>query len=134
MINLEHKKKEFTYRGKSLEEIKQLNLKELSKLLKSKERRYVLRNSQKIEQFIKRVRKKLEKNKKIRAHKREMIILPELVGLNIQVHNGKEFTPVEIISEMIGHRLGEFALTRSKVTHTKAGIGATKGTKHQAKK
>jgi len=134
MINLEHKKKEFTYRGKSLEEIKQLNLKELSKLLKSKERRYVLRNSQKIEQFIKRVRKKLEKNKKIRTHKREMIILPELVGLNIQVHNGKEFTPVEIISEMIGHRLGEFALTRSKVTHTKAGIGATKGTKHQAKK
>ena len=134
MINLEHKKKEFTYRGKSLEEIKQLNLKELSKLLKSKERRYVLRNSQKIEQFIKRVRKKLEKNKKIRTHKREMIILPELVGLNIQVHNGKEFTPVEIISEMIGQRLGEFALTRSKVTHTKAGIGATKGTKHQAKK
>ncbi|MDP3758589.1 MAG: ribosomal protein S19 family protein, partial [Candidatus Daviesbacteria bacterium] len=40
----------------------------------------------------------------------------------------------EIIGEMIGHRLGEFALTRSKVTHTKAGVGATKGTKHQAKK
>ncbi|MEK6817567.1 MAG: 30S ribosomal protein S19 [Nanoarchaeota archaeon] len=134
MIITEHKKKEFTYRGKTLEELKRLNIKELSECLKSKERRYVLRNSQEIERFIKMVRKKLDKNKKIRTHKRDMIILPEIVGINIQVHNGKEFTPVEIIGEMIGHRLGEFALTRSKVVHTKAGIGATKGTKHQSKK
>ncbi|MDP2672521.1 MAG: 30S ribosomal protein S19 [Nanoarchaeota archaeon] len=129
-----HKKKEFTYRGKTLEELKQLNAKELAKCLKSKDRRYLLRNSQEIERFVKRIRKKLDKNKKIRTHKRDMIILPEMVGINIQVHNGKDFTPVEIIGEMIGHRLGEFALTRSKVTHTKAGVGATKGTKHQAKK
>ena len=134
MIITEYKKKEFTYRGKTLEELKRLNIKELSECLKSKERRYVLRNSQEIERFIKMVRKKLDKNKKIRTHKRDMIILPEIVGINIQVHNGKEFTPVEIIGEMIGHRLGEFALTRSKVVHTKAGIGATKGTKHQSKK
>lgn len=134
MIETIHKKKEFTYRGKTLEELKQLNAKELAKCLKSKDRRYLLRNSQEIERFVKRIRKKLDKNKKIRTHKRDMIILPEMVGINIQVHNGKDFTPVEIIGEMIGHRLGEFALTRSKVTHTKAGVGATKGTKHQAKK
>lgn len=127
-------KKEFIYRGKTIEELKQLNMKELSKCLKSRERRYVLRNSQEIEYFLKRIRKKLDKNKKIRTHKRNMIILPEIVGINIQVHNGKEFSPVEITQEMIGHRLGEFALTRSKVVHSKAGVGSTKGTKHQSKK
>ncbi|HLD38068.1 MAG TPA: ribosomal protein S19 family protein [Candidatus Nanoarchaeia archaeon] len=134
MINPEHKKKEFTYRGKTLEELKQLNPKEFAKYLKSKERRYFLRNYPEIERFVKRVREKLNKNKKIRTHKRNIVIIPELVGINIQVHNGKEFTPVEIVGEMIGHKLGEFSLTRSKVVHTKAGIGATKGTKHQAKK
>ena len=134
MINPEHKKKEFTYRGKTLEELKQLSPKEFAKCLKSKERRYLLRNYQEIERFVKSVREKLNKNKKIRTHKRNIVIIPELVGINIQVHNGKEFTPVEIIGEMLGHKLGEFSLTRSKVVHTKAGIGATKGTKHQAKK
>ena|SRR3990167_3029152 len=134
MINPEHKKKEFTYRGKTLEELKQLNLKEFAKYLKSKERRYLLRNYQEIERFVKLVKEKLNKNKKIKTHRRNIVIIPELVGTNIQVHNGKEFTPVEIVGEMIGHKLGEFSLTRSKVVHTKAGIGATKGTKHQAKK
>ncbi|MEK6823540.1 MAG: ribosomal protein S19 family protein [Nanoarchaeota archaeon] len=128
------KKKEFTYRGKTLEELKQLNIKEFSKLLKSESRRYVLRNYQEIERFAKMARKKLDRNKKIRTHKRDMIIIPELIGMNIQIHNGKEFTPVEIIGEMIGHKFGEFALTRVKVVHTKAGVGSTKGTKHQSKK
>lgn len=127
-------KKEFTYRGKTLDELKQLNIKELAKCLKSRERRYVLRNSQEIERFIKMCKEKLGRNKKIRTHKRDIIILPELVGMNIQIHNGKEFTPVEITGEMLGHKLGEFALTRSKVVHSKAGIGSTKGTKHQSKK
>ncbi len=128
------KKKEFTYRGKTIDELKQLNIKEFTKCLKSRERRYVLRNSQEIEHFVKMFKKKLNKNKKIRTHKRNLIILPEFIGMNIQIHNGKEFTPVEIIGEMIGHKLGEFALTRSKVVHAKAGVGATKGTKHKAKK
>jgi len=127
-------KKEFTYRGKTIEELKKLSLKEFSKLLKSRSRRYVIRNSQEIEKFVKRAREKLERNKKIKTHKRDMIILPELIGMNIQIHNGKEFAQVEIIGEMIGHKLGDFVLTRSKVVHTKAGVGATKGTKHQAKK
>lgn len=127
-------KKEFTFRGKTIEELKKLSLKEFSNLLKSRSRRYVVRNSQEIEKFVRRAREKLEKNKKIRTHKREMIIIPELIGMNIQVHNGKEFAQVEIIGEMMGHKLGEFALTRSKVVHTKAGVGATKGTKHQSKK
>lgn len=134
MIETIHKKKEFTYRGKTLEELKQLNMREFAKCLTSKERRYVLRNFQDIERFVNLVKEKLKKNKKIKTHKRNLVIVPELVGINIQVHNGKEFVPVEITGEMLGHKLGEFSLTRSKVAHSKAGIGATKGSKFQAKK
>ena len=88
-------------------------------------------NFSKIDQVLK---EKLKKNKKIKTHKRNLVIVPELVGINIQVHNGKEFVPVEITGEMLGHKLGEFSLTRSKVVHAKAGIGATKGSKFKAKK
>ena len=55
-----------------------------------------------------------------------MITLPEMVGKMIKVHNGKEFVPVAIIEEMIGHYLGEFALTRNRVEHSAPGIGATR--------
>jgi small subunit ribosomal protein S19 len=57
-----------------------------------------------------------------------------MVGMNIQVHRGNNFTPVEIVPEMIGHYLGEFAPTRNRVAHTKAGVGATKGSKSKSKK
>ena len=57
-----------------------------------------------------------------------------MVGMTIQVHNGKTFNPILIETEMLGHRLGEMSGTRSKVAHSKAGIGATKGSKHKAKK
>ena len=55
-----------------------------------------------------------------------MIVLPEMVGILIQIYNGKAFSPVEITHEMIGHYLGEFAMTRRKVEHSAPGIGATK--------
>lgn len=128
------KKKEFSYRGKTIEELKKLDAREFAKYLKSKDRRNILRNFQNIENFAKRIKEKEKKGKKIRTHKRDMVIVPELVGMIIGVHNGKEFTPVEIRNEMLGHRLGEFAITRSKVAHSKAGIGATKGSKHKSKK
>jgi small subunit ribosomal protein S19 len=55
-----------------------------------------------------------------------MLILPFMVGKNVMVHDGKTFQPVFITEEMIGHRLGEFALTRRRVTHSAPGIGATR--------
>ncbi len=55
-----------------------------------------------------------------------MIILPEMVGKTIKVHNGKTFLPVSIVGDMIGHYLGEFVLTRNRVQHSAPGIGATK--------
>jgi small subunit ribosomal protein S19 len=118
--------KEFRYRGKSLEEINKMDVREFAKLLPSRKRRSVLRQSERIEAFIKNCRKKIEKNKKIRTHSRNIIITPQLIGLNIQVHSGKEFQQVTITQEMLGHYLGEFVLTRSKVEHSAPGIGATR--------
>ena len=66
------------------------------------------------------------KNKAIKTHQRDMIIVPQLTGMKIQIYNGHEFIPAEIVSQMLGHRLGEFALTRTMVKHGAAGIGATK--------
>lgn len=128
------RKKEFTYRGKTIEELKSLDTREFAKLLGSRARRTVLRNFQEIENFINRSRVKISRKKQIKTHDRYLVIVPGMVGMKIHVHRGNSFFPVDIINEMLGHRLGEFALTRNKVTHGAAGIGSTKGTKSQAKK
>ena len=131
---IESTKKTFTYRGKTIEELKTLDVREFAKYLKSRARRVALRQFQDIENFVSRVQKKVGKNKQIKTHKRDLIIVPQLVGMKIQIYNGHEFVPVEIMKEMLGHRLGEFAPTRSKVKHGGAGIGSTKGSKAKAKK
>nr|AJS12986.1 30S ribosomal protein S19, small subunit ribosomal protein S19 [uncultured archaeon] len=131
---IEIQKKQFIYRGKSVEELKELEVREFAKYLPSRQKRSALRNFQMIEDFVKRAKIKLEKGKKIRTHNRDIIIVPQMIGMNIQIHNGKTFNPIVIEPEMLGHRLGEMSGTRSKVAHSKAGIGATKGTKHKAKK
>lgn len=127
-------KKQFKYRGKDIEELKALDTREVAKYLGARSRRTVLRNFQEIENFVARAEKKVAKGKKIKTHKRNIIVVPQMVGMNIQVHNGKNFIPVEIIPEMIGHFLGEFAPTRGKVSHSKSGVGATKGSKAKSKK
>jgi len=127
-------KKQFTYRGKSLEDLKKLDVREFAKLLKSRPRRTLLRQFQVIENFVKRCKEKDSKNKKIKTHMRDIIIVPEMIGMKIQVHSGNQFVLVDIIGEMLGHRLGEFAPTRQKIKHNKSGVGATKGSKHKAKK
>lgn len=126
--NISGKKK--TFRGIEIEELKKMNLDEFAKLVCSRERRSLIRNREKIVKFLKKVEKKIEKNKIPRTHFRDMIIVPKLLGLTINVHNGKEFVPVKITEEMLGHRLGEFTYNRKPVKHGKAGIGATKGSAH----
>jgi len=118
--------KEFFYRGKRIEELKKMEIREFAKLLTSRERRSVLRQSDKIEKFIIRCEKKIRNNKEIRTHDRELVIVPKMIDWTIKIHNGKEFVPVKILPEMIGHRLGEFAITRKKVEHSAPGIGATR--------
>lgn len=130
----EIRKKEFTYKGKTIEELKVLDVREFAKYLKSRQRRSVLRQFQEIEKFINRAKEKIAKKRPIRTHQRALIITPEMVGMKIQIYNGHNFIPIEIIGEMLGHRFGEFALTRARIKHGSAGIGATKGSRAQAKK
>jgi small subunit ribosomal protein S19 len=120
------KSKELFYRGKSLDSLKTLDVREVAKYLPSRSRRSILRNFQVIENFIKRCEAKIAKKKKIRTHLRDVVIVPKLVGMIIGVYNGRTFNDVNISHNMIGHRLGEFALTRQKVQHGAPGIGATK--------
>jgi len=130
----EIKKKEFTYRGKTIDTLKELDVREFAKFLKSRQRRAVLRQFQKIDKFITKSKEKIAKNKKIKTHQRDLIIVPKMIGMKIQIHNGKGFVPIDVIGEMLGHRFGEFAPTRAKIKHGKSGIGATKSTKGKAKK
>ena len=53
----------------------------------------------------------------VKTWSRDSQISPEMIGFTFGVHNGKDFIPVRITEEMIGHRLGEFSLTRKFVRH-----------------
>lgn len=66
------------------------------------------------EHLMKKVEKAKSSSKKevIKTWSRRSTIFPEFVGLTIGVHNGKEFIPVYITEEMVGHKLGEFSPTR----------------------
>ena len=130
---MELKKKEFKFRGKTMEELKTLDVREFAKYLSSRPRRTVLRQFQDIEKFISRSKKKLSNGKRVKVHNRSLVVVPEMVGMKIQIYNGREFIPIEVTGEMLGHRFGEFALTRARINHGKAGVGATKGSKHKAK-
>jgi small subunit ribosomal protein S19 len=72
----------------------------------------------------------LEAGEVLRTHYRHLGILPRFVGKIIAVHNGKDFQNVTVQPEMIGHRLGEFAITTKACAHTGVGVGATRGSKH----
>jgi len=124
--------KKFTYRGYEIEALQKMDLKEFAKLLPSRQRRSLQREFTEEE---KKLMKKIEmiKNGKlsadtiIKTHAREMVILPSMIGLKFGVYNGKEFVVIEIKPEMIGFRLGDFALTRKRVQHGAPGVGATRG-------
>jgi small subunit ribosomal protein S19 len=122
------RREEFTYRGYSIADLQQMALSELLPLMPARARR-------KFDRGLSREHEKLLADLRsgdgsIRTHLRDMIIMPEMVGKTIAIHNGKEFQAVEIQPEAVFHYLGEFALTRRKVTHGSAGIGATRSSKY----
>ncbi|MEM4357759.1 MAG: 30S ribosomal protein S19 [Candidatus Pacearchaeota archaeon] len=117
---------EFRFRNKTIDELRQMSLKDFALFVKSRERRSLLRQLDRYVLFLKQIKEKAEKGKPIRTHWRDAVIIPALVGLTIYVHNGKSFEPVKITEEMLGHRLGEFVLTRKPVKHSAPGVGATK--------
>jgi small subunit ribosomal protein S19 len=122
--------REFRYKGYTLEELQKMSLEEFAKITTARVRRKLLRGFTEAEKkLLKKIRKYKGTNKFIKTHCRDMVILPEMVGMTIGVHNGKEFQQVTITPEMLGHYLGEFALTRKPVHHTGPGVGATRSSK-----
>ncbi len=121
------RKKEFTYRGYTMEELLKLPFAEIIELLPARARRTYIRGlNPEQESFVRRIR---ASDGPVRTHRREIPILPEFVGKTVQIYNGKEFMTVDIKPEMIGHYLGEFALTRKGVRHSGLGVGATRSSK-----
>ena len=123
---LPKRKGEYTYRGKTVPELQEMSPEEFAELLPSRERRSIKRG---YTDGQKKVLHDFKEGKKVRTHHRDMIVLPEMIGQTIEIHNGKQFVSVDLQPEMIGHRFGEFAPTRSRVTHGSAGVGATRSSK-----
>ena len=129
-------KKEFTYRGFNMEQLNAMPLWPEGEeddfivgLLPSRVRRSLGRGlSIENEHFIDRVAR--SSTNTIRTHRRDVPILPQFVGRRIAIHNGQHFVEIDIKPEMIGHYLGEFAVTRRGVTHSGPGVGATRSSKH----
>jgi small subunit ribosomal protein S19 len=120
----------FKYRGKTAEELKEMDPSDMVSLLLSRARRSMQRGlTEEQYKLIMKVREN-ESDKLIKTHCRDMVILPEFVGQRIGVHNGKTFVESRITTEMIGHFLGEFSPTRKMVKHTGPGVGATKSSKY----
>ena len=122
------RKKEFTYRGMTLDKLQELNFKEFIGIIPSRQRRSFKRGLSK-EQAKLITDSNNKPDKVLRTHRREMIIIPQFVGRTFAVHNGKEFVNLEIMPEMIGLYFGELAPTRTSPTHTGPGVGATKSSK-----
>jgi len=127
-ITLKKKEEEFTYRGYTLAKLKKMKLDDLANLLSARQRRKIRRSFRPEEELLLEVMNSDKEN--IKTHLRDAIVLPSMVGRKIGIHNGKSFEYVDIIPEMIGHYLGELALTRRKVVHGTAGVGATKSSKY----
>ncbi|MEM0129559.1 MAG: 30S ribosomal protein S19 [Thermoplasmata archaeon] len=123
------RKREFTYRGFTLPQLREMNLPELAQILPARARRSIRRGfTVEVQRFLERMQR-TPAEKVIRTHTRDALILPQHVGRRVAVHNGKEFKEVEVRPEMIGHYYGEFSLTRRFEKHSGPGVGATRSSK-----
>ena len=119
--------KEFTWKGKSEDAAAKLDLKEFMALIPSRQRRSLKRGFTEAQKALM-VRIEAGENN-VKTHCRDMIIVPQMVGKTLRVYNGKEYLPVMVTAQMLGHYLGEFSHTRKGVAHSAAGIGATRSSK-----
>lgn len=119
--------REFRYRGHTLEQLQALSLENLLALLPARQRRSLARGiSDEKRKLLEEIKAAKKSKAMIKTHLRDMIILPSMVGHTIHIHNGKEFIPVEIKAEMIGHFLGEYVMTNKRVVHGAPGVGASR--------
>ncbi len=111
-----------------MEDLKKMSLEEFAKVANAEVRRKLLRGMP--EEHKKLLLRSRKTSAPLKTHCRDMIILPEFVGKQFNVHNGKEFVPVRVEPEMIGHYLGEFVMSRKRVQHSAPGMGATRASKY----
>ena len=121
--------KQFTYRGLSQKELESLSLGKLLELFPARARRSLTRGindgKRKLIEEMKAAKEGTLKNP-INTHLRDVLILPTMVGVTVNVFSGKEFRPVTITTEMIGHYLGEYVITNKRVNHGAPGVGASR--------
>jgi small subunit ribosomal protein S19 len=125
--------KEYKFRGYTLEKLQNTSMDEFISLLPSRQRRSLQRGLT-IEQrrLLEKIRGAKELGAKggtvkpIKTHARDTVILPEMVDVTIHIHNGKQFVPIQIKHAMVGHYIGEFAITNKPVKHGTPGIGASR--------
>ena len=121
--------KQFTYYGLTAEELEKLPTDKLFKLLTARARRSLKRGindgKRKLIDEIKDAKAGNHKNT-IKTHLRDLIILPYMVGVTVNIFSGKEFVPITISDEMIGHYLGEYVITNKRVTHGAPGVGSSR--------
>ena len=118
--------KEFTYHGLSKEELANIPNEKLFKLFTARARRSFTRgiNDDK-RKLMEEMKDKNNKNP-IKTHLRDVIILPYMIGKTVQVFSGKEFVPIIITIQMVGHYLGEYVITNKRVNHGAPGVGASR--------
>ena len=120
---------DFKYKGKTLEELKGMDLKEFIELVPFRQKRSLKKGfTESQKKLLKKIDLALEgKYKKpVKTHCRDMLVLPKMVGLTIYIHKGNSFEAIKIQPEMIGLRFGQLTLTRKRVEHSAPGVGATR--------
>ncbi|HUU76317.1 MAG TPA: 30S ribosomal protein S19 [Methanoregulaceae archaeon] len=125
---LPRRREEFTYHGFRLDELREMGINDLLPIMPARARRKITRGLTRGEENL--ISKFRSGETRIRTHMRDMIVLPEMVGREVEIYNGKEFIKVEIQPEAVFHYLGEFSPTRRRVAHGSAGIGATRSSKY----
>jgi small subunit ribosomal protein S19 len=121
--------KEFLYRGLSKEDLENTSLEKLFQLFNSRQRRSLTRGitdgKRKLIEEIKAAKAGKLKTP-IKTHLRDLIVLPYMVDVAVNVFSGKDFVPVLIKTEMVGHYLGEYVITNKRVNHGAPGVGASR--------
>ncbi len=121
--------REFLFRGLSKEELDNTSLEKLFQLFNSRQRRSLTRGitdgKRKLIEEMKSAKAGKLKNP-IKTHLRDLIVLPYMIGVTVHVFSGKEFVPLTIRTEMVGHYLGEYVITNKRVNHGAPGVGASR--------
>ena len=118
--------KEFTYHGLTKEELANIPNEKLFKLFSARIRRSLTRGINDDKRKLMEEMKDRKNKNPIKTHLRDLIILPYMVGVTVHIFSGKEFVPVTITLQMVGHYLGEYVITNKRVNHGAPGVGASR--------